>query len=207
MPNYGDGKIYCLRNQADEDKIVYIGSTTAPLSKRMSQHRNNVTRKSHVKLYKLLAECGIQNVHIELITVFPCNSIEELNAEEGRHIRLNKMVATGGNVHIAGRTKAEYANEHPEEMVAYKKKHYERNREKIDESKKEWYAEHRTEILEKKKVDYEQRRPELLASKKADYEKHKVERLAKKKAYNDLHRAEIAAYNKAYRERKNAERA
>ena len=206
MPNYADGKIYCLRHRADNDKIVYIGSTTALLCRRMAQHRNNVTRTPDTKLYKLLAECGIQNVHIELITAFPCDSIEELNAEEGRHIRLHNTVAEGGNERIAGRTQAQYNDEHRAENDAWKREHYERNRVEIDAYKKVWYEEHREEILEKKRGEYEQRRPELLAQKRADYERHKVERLAKKKEYNNQHRVEIAAYNKAYNERKKAER-
>ena len=205
MPNYADGKIYCLRNRGDNDKIVYIGSTTALLCRRMAQHRNNVKRKSEMKLYKLLAECGIQNMHIELITAFPCNSIDELNAEEGRHIRLHNTVAEGGNERVAGRNSTQYNEEHRAENDAWKRAHYDRNRVEIDAYKKDWYEEHRDEILSKKRTEYEQRRPELLAQKKIDYERHKVERLAKKKQYNDLHRVEIAAYNKAYNERKKAD--
>ena len=35
---YAKAKVNCLRNRADADKIVYVGSTIRTLSERMSEH-------------------------------------------------------------------------------------------------------------------------------------------------------------------------
>ena len=40
MPDYSKGKVY--RILQDNDKTVYIGSTTQPLSARLAQHRKGI---------------------------------------------------------------------------------------------------------------------------------------------------------------------
>jgi hypothetical protein len=39
MPNYNNGKIYCIKSYETED--IYIGSTTQKLCKRMGSHRRS----------------------------------------------------------------------------------------------------------------------------------------------------------------------
>ena len=139
MPDYANGKIYCIRNRADNDRIVYIGSTVRPLSERMSDHRKTIVRKPNIKFYKLMAEVGVEHFHIELITAFPCESIEQLVAEEGRHIRLNDTLTDGVNSKMAGRSPQQYRVE---------------NRDTLLEKKKQLYIDNRDAILEKSKVKY-----------------------------------------------------
>ena len=87
--DYSKGKIYCIRNRADDDKIVYIGKTTVTLARRMAKHRldSKVPTKCHEELYQMMNEVGTGLFYIELIKFCPCQSKDELNAEAGRAIR------------------------------------------------------------------------------------------------------------------------
>ena len=179
MPNYANGKIYCIRNRADTDRIVYIGSTVRPLSERMSKHRSTIKIKPDIKIYKLMAEVGVDNFHIELIANFPCENVEQLLAEEGRHIRLNDTINKGVNSDMAGRSQ---------------KQHYEDNREAIREVAKEKYHENIDAIRERDRERYAADKA-TFAARNLEYRQRNAERL---QAYADAHKERTAAKNKAY---------
>ena len=80
MPNYQQGKIYSIRSHSRPD-LIYIGSTTQPLSKRMGLHRDVSSRCSSKEII------AVGDAYIELIENFPCNDKYELNARENRHMR------------------------------------------------------------------------------------------------------------------------
>jgi hypothetical protein len=105
VKDYQDGKIYTLRSHHTED--IYIGSTIQSLSCRKSKHKTDyklfldgkAKAKSSSKMMKY------DDVYIELLELFPCNSRMELEKREGElmRIHLNKIV----NKNIAGRTRDE----------------------------------------------------------------------------------------------------
>jgi hypothetical protein len=84
MPNYSEGKIYCLYETTTR-KIFYVGSTTKSLEKRQYQH----WYKSHAKNgKKLKVNHFIQNLgpprdsfYIELFENFPCKTKVEVIKE------------------------------------------------------------------------------------------------------------------------------
>ena len=80
MPNFQQSKIYSIRSHSRPD-LIYIGSTTQPLSKRMVQHREARSKCSSKEII------AIGDAYIELIENFPCNDKYELNARENRHMR------------------------------------------------------------------------------------------------------------------------
>ena len=106
MPDYQKGKVY--RILQDNEKTVYIGSTTQELSARMGQHRKGPKQHPTLKLYKLMAEVGVDRFSIELIVDVPCDRREILNRAEGEQIRLHGTIVEGANQFMAGRTMAEY---------------------------------------------------------------------------------------------------
>ena len=79
MPNYQLGKIYTVRSRSRRD-LVYVGSTTQPLSKRMAMHRSVKNCSS-----KVIVDIG--DSYIELIENFPCADKYELGARENQHMR------------------------------------------------------------------------------------------------------------------------
>jgi len=81
MPvNYQRGKIYTLVN--DLNDIIYVGSTTqAYLSTRMTTHRRDALTATS-SLYVAMRTLGADHFRIVLHHVFPCQSKDELEAEE-----------------------------------------------------------------------------------------------------------------------------
>jgi len=75
--NYQNGKIYKVVN--DVNDMVYIGSTTTPLSKRMSGHR---LIKDTSRFHESMRTIGNDHFQIILIELFPCTCKAELEARE-----------------------------------------------------------------------------------------------------------------------------
>ena len=89
MPNYQNSKVYSIRSLS-RPELIYVGSTTQPLSKRMVQHRSALTCVS-----KEIIDIG--DAYIELIENYPCVDKNQLLARENRYMRgldcLNKHSA------------------------------------------------------------------------------------------------------------------
>ena len=158
--DYANGKIYKVLNCINDD--VYVGSTCQSLSKRMSTHRARATSKPEQGLlYAQMKEYGYDKFYIELIEKYPCTSKEELNAKEGEWIR---QIGTL-NCRVAGRSPAQYRDEHREHKREYHRNHYQQNKEKTLNACKlyrethrdnatQYYQDHREELLEKGKAKY-----------------------------------------------------
>lgn len=101
MNKFNNGKIYKIRSPQTD--MVYIGSTTQILCRRMSNHQSkykgNTNKCSSVKIL----EFG--DAYIELIEDYPCDSKDKLNAREGHHMRTTLNCI---NKNIAGRTCHQY---------------------------------------------------------------------------------------------------
>lgn len=136
VKDYQQGKIYIIRNSVNDK--VYIGSTCKPrLCQRMVIHRSCMQRLLN-GTYKKMAEIGIESHYIELIELYPCDSVDELRAREGHWQRQYKE--TMWNRKIEGRTMKEYTHEYNEA-----------NREQIKEKAKEYYEANLEQIREKAK--------------------------------------------------------
>ena len=129
--DYTNGKIYCIRNNVDDD--IYIGSTTQALSKRMAKHRSNINSKKagHYIMYKKMKELGIEHFYIELVKDFPCEALEQLRAEEGKLIREIGTL----NSKIAGRNRQQHYEDNKPSILEQRKTYYEHNKEHILEQK------------------------------------------------------------------------
>lgn len=143
MPNYQNGKIYCIRSFKTND--IYIGSTTQPLCKRIDEHRQSYKtwidrKRRYVSSFELIKH---GDAYIELIFLYPCISKEELKREEGKYQREVDCV----NRNIAGRTKKEWLEDNKEHIQEYMKEYKEKNKEK----EKEYMKEYKEKNREKKK--------------------------------------------------------
>ena len=175
--DYSNGKIYCIRNNVDDD--IYIGSTTQALSKRMVKHRSKVESKeaNHYKLYQKMKNIGVENFYIELIKDFPCETLEQLRAEEGKFIREMGTLS----FMVAGRDRKQHYEENKEEILAKQKEKYEENKETILERNKKWRDEHQQEQKEYHKNYRENHKEAVAERKKKCIEKKKDEYLQKKR--------------------------
>ena len=189
MPDYSQGKVY--RILQDNEKTVYIGSTTQPLSGRMAQHRKGIKHWPDRKLYKLMAEVGVEHFGIELIVDFACERGEQLRAEEGRQQRLHKTVEEGCNYQMAGRSQKDsniaYRNAHKEELNAKGRESYDSHREERKAQNSNYRDTHREET-------------------KARHAEYRANHQEKLKAYREAYKEERKVYAHAYNLRTKAER-
>ena len=137
MNRYSKGKIYKVVDVGYTK--MYIGSTIESLSKRMERHRSKYKdylngTGDNTRVYWLFDEFGVENCKIELIENYPCNSREELEAQEGKHQQKNNCI----NKVIAGRTRQErYRDEN--DYICFQKKIYRQlHPEKRQEGRRRW---------------------------------------------------------------------
>jgi len=132
--DYKNGKIYTIRSHQTEQ--FYIGSTTQPLTKRLTFHKSDYKRYLDGK-FNFITSFDIikfDDCYIELLEEFPCESKMMLHKREGELIRKNNCV----NKSIPCQTRKEY-----------NKNHYVQNRDKIKEYKKEYYNNNVNKFLQK----------------------------------------------------------
>ena len=133
MRNYQNGQIYTIRNRTDET-LIYVGSTTMTLSKRMAEHRY----ASYTNNIKILYSCVNGNWddwYIELYEVYPCENKQELCKREGE---ITREIGTL-NYEIAGRTRKEWRYDNKDKISEQQKQLYEANKEKRLIYQKQYY--------------------------------------------------------------------
>jgi hypothetical protein len=197
MPDYQNGKIYSIRSYQTE--LIYIGSTTQSLSKRLGKHisdyKNGVISSKELLKY--------DDYYIELIELFPCNSREELLKQEGIHIRKNINICV--NCCIAGRTKKEYNIDNKERINEKEKQYRENNKEHIKEQKREYDKQHREnnkERIREKRKQYYENNKEIYKQKAKQYRENNKEKLKEcKKKYRENNKEKINEKAKEYREK------
>ena len=77
--------VYKLIN--DIDDLVYIGSTTCGLSKRIGDHRYKVRLGNQSKLYNHMREIGVEHFKMLCIKQYTDISKEKLRAKEAKYIK------------------------------------------------------------------------------------------------------------------------
>ena len=72
--SYSDGKVYAIRCTLEgHEDLIYVGSTTTTLAKRLYQHRKTSEDPSQTRrLYEAMRELGAANWCISLLEDVPC---------------------------------------------------------------------------------------------------------------------------------------
>lgn len=185
MPNYNQGKIYIIHNT--ENNKLYVGSTTLTLGQRLADHKNALRNKREckMKLYEEMRRIGEDKFYIELIKNYPCNSKEELNAEEGKYIREHNCFGENGlNKLIAGRDEKTFREEEKERINKKRQDTYNNNeelRERIKARAKAYHEANRDKVLEKNKARYEENKLKVAEQGKAYREANKEKIVEKRK--------------------------
>ena len=157
MPDYQKAKIYKLYSISNEE-LVYYGSTTESLSRRLSGHIRAYKCFQYVSS-KLVLDAG--DYKMELIENYPCANKQQLTKRESEYIKNNICV----NKKVPHRTQKEYCAENREEIFEKRKIHRENNKEVISERKKVYYENNKEVIYEKNKV-YRENNKEAISEKK-----------------------------------------
>ena len=181
MPNYQNSKIYKLWSPQGTEDEIYIGSTTDELHKRKNSHKkkgNNCNSKILFQKY--------DDIRIEVLEEYPCNSKKELEKKEGEHIRANKCL----NTHIPSRTRKEYNEDNKEHIKEKCKEYRENNKKRI----KKWREDNKDKIVEKKKEYYEKNKDKIAEKQKEWREDNKEQILEKTKQYRENNKDKIKEY-------------
>jgi hypothetical protein len=142
MPDYSKGKIYTIRCRND-DSLIYVGSTIQPLAVRWGGHKKNCNTEKckNMSIYTTI-NGDWDNWYIELHSLYPCESKEELCKKEGEIIRLIGTL----NSRIEGRTREERYQDNKEKILEYHKEYREKHKEEISEYGKKWYEDNKEKI-------------------------------------------------------------
>jgi hypothetical protein len=135
MVNYNNGKIYKLI--CDNSDLIYIGSTTQPLYKRLNQHKKRKDCSC-----KKLFELG--NVKIILIEDFKCKNKENLMKREQYYIDKykNNIINTINAYTDKKDYYIKYYNNNKDKIKDY----YINNKDKNKEYQKEYYNNNKNNI-------------------------------------------------------------
>jgi len=156
------GYIYSLT--CNNPNLIYYGSTTQPLNRRLSEHKS----KGNNCESKILFEWG--DVKINMIEEIEYEDKKDLIDREAYYIRNLKCV----NKRIPNRTKKEYYCDNKEKIKEYCKQ----NKKDHNKKKKEYYQKNKDKIKERKKEKItcdcgsELRKVDITRHKKT--QKHKV---------------------------------
>ena len=140
MPDYNNSKIYKIISPSNPD-LVYYGSTTQPLSKRLADHMSLYKKGTSNTTSKQIL-C-FDDAIILLVENISCNSKEELHKKEGEYILNNICI----NKRIAGmprnETNKRYRENNKETIKENNKQYRELNKEKINELARKKYYENK----------------------------------------------------------------
>ena len=164
MPNYQDGKIYTIRCRND-NALIYVGSTTMTLPRRIAEHRFASVSNNSRKLYQSV-NGDWENWYIELYEVFPCENKQQLNKREGE---ITREIGTL-NHEIAGRTRKEWREDNPDKVKLIAQTYYQNHREESLEVSRQYNINNNESRKEYKKKYREEHKAEISA-KRIEYYK------------------------------------
>ena len=171
MSDYTSGKIYKIFVEG-ADEFCYIGSTIQTLKDRLSHHRS--ARDAQYKFASAPFFQEGNNVLIEILEAYPCNSKQELLAKEAEWL-LKFPDALNKNTPVLD------AEERHKRRKALCLKNYYEDRERRNKMSKEYKEAHKDDIAEKRKTpEARAKENELRKARMADpdYAKAQKERMS-----------------------------
>jgi hypothetical protein len=206
MPNFQNGKVYSIRSY--QTNMVYIGSTTQSLAKRIGGHRCDyrkhlVGNRRYLSSYEIIK---YEDNYIELIQEFKCSNKMELGRREGEIIRTTENCV---NKNVAGRTPKEYNTDkfdtrkqnekqyrikNAESIKQHKQQYYQNNKETIDtriqqyriknaesiKQRAQQYYQNNKETIYKQEKQYRIKNAESIKQHKQQYYEHNKDKLKQK---------------------------
>jgi hypothetical protein len=195
---YKAGKIYKL---VCTDGHYYIGSTITALNYRLNNHKQASKKELIRPVYVYINIIGWDNINIELVEKYSCNSKEELLKKEDEYIQkgkhdklcLNFMRAYLTPEETAKRMR-EYYEKNKEAILEYHRKYTKENKEKIVTYKKKYRKENAEAIAKYNKLYVEEHAEAVKEAKKTYYEENKEAILAANRLYVETHKEAINKY-------------
>jgi hypothetical protein len=204
------------------DNYYYIGSTINDTRFRLNNHKKDSKKFPDRQLYKHINEIGWDNVELQIVEAYPCDTKEELKVKEDEMIKcslqdeycLNHIRAAVSteerkeavaNYYLANREQIirqhrEYLEANKEAVDAYHAAYREKNAEKRREYSRQYAAEHQEEVKAARAAHYEAHKEEVTEKQKAYVEANKEAVQARKKEWAEKNKEKIAGARKRYAE-------
>lgn len=164
MVDYSKSFIYKLSSY--DNDLIYIGSTTQILCKRLYQHR----KKNNKCSSKILFEES-NNVFITLLEEVTAANKQELHAIERKYIEnfdcVNKFIPT--------RTDKEYRQDNKELLIEKRRIYNQNNKKMISERTRIYQQKNKKMISEKQQIYYQQNK-EMVAERTRIYQQNNKEK-------------------------------
>lgn len=177
---YSTGKVYKLVNSVDNE--IYVGSTCKKLTDRLTDHKKKAKVRNS-KVYKHLTQIGWNNVSIELLENFACESKDELLKRERYYI---DELKSSLNTVLPTRTPKEYKQQHKEKLL---------------ESNRKWEQDNREKRKAQSLIVRQNNRQKLADRSKEYYNANKEKIAQRKKLYRENNKDKIKEQNKNYNEK------
>ena len=205
---YQDGKIYSMTGI---DGHYYIGSTTQSLSGRFHHHKE-YSKTHDTCVYEYCKRVGWENITIELIEDYPCDSSKELHEREEYHlepVREDPLCLNINRAHLTPEVRKmavkQYYEENREQLVSYQEVYREEHPDRVAVFQAAYKASRRTELAEKQRA-YAKEHPEKISIKQKEYrDSHKEELQAYFKKYAEENKEAVAARKSAWAQQKKEE--
>lgn len=190
------------------DNYYYIGSTINDPRYRLNNHKQDSVKFPERPIYTHINTIGWDNVQLEVVEEFPCNTREELYQREDEIVK-QSLVDTYCLNHIRAfvskdERKANVKNyylTHRQQIIEQHKAYLEANKDKVDA----YQAMYRLENAEKRReysTMYAAEHPEeVKAARHAHYEANKEEIIQKNKAYAEANKELVKQRKKAWAEK------
>ena len=209
VKNFPNAVVYVLQCI---DNYYYIGSTINDPRYRLNNHKQDSKKYPERNVYTHINTIGWDNVQLQVVEAYPCNTKEELKLKEDEMIKdsLNDQYCLN---HIRALVSSEerkhnvtnYYLTHRQQILEQHKQYLEANKERVDA----YHAAYRKENAEARReysAMYAAEHPEqVAATRKAYYQANKAEITEKNKVYVETNKEEVKRRKKEWAE-KNKER-
>jgi len=209
VKNFPNAVVYVLQCI---DNYYYIGSTINHPRFRLNNHKKDSVKYPERAVYDHITKIGWNNVKLDVIEEFPCDTRQELYLKEDEYIKESIQDLYCLNHNRASVTKEEHRNNmvnyyltHRQQILEQHKQYLEANKERVDA----YHAAYRKENAEARReysAMYAAEHPEqVAATRKAYYQANKAEITEKNKVYVETNKEEVKRRKKEWAE-KNKER-
>jgi hypothetical protein len=190
------------------DNYYYIGSTINDPRYRLNNHKQDCVKYPKRPVYAHISLIGWDNVQLQIIEEFPCNTREELYQKEDDMIKESLHDPYCLNHNRASVSPEEHRENmlnyyltHRQQIIDQHKVYLEANKNKVDA----YHANYRKENAERRRqysAMYAAEHPDQVkAKRKAHYEAHKKEVIEKQKAYVEANKEVVKQRQSAWAEK------
>jgi hypothetical protein len=194
MTDYSKSKIYKI--VCNITGLIYIGSTSQTLTRRIQDHKKNYKRYLNEKYDFTSSFKIIENNNYDIILVedFPCEKKYQLHARERYWIENTECV----NMFIPTRTHKEWYQDNKEKNKENKKL-YQKNYDDNNKEKHKQYREDNKEKIKENNKAYVLKNKEKIKEYQKEYHKaYALKYKEKRKEINEKNKEKIKEYQREY---------